>query len=890
MDFNNSQYNFNSRIIDPNKKEKKSKKSLLVTLLFLVINIGIIVYIGYTSFAGQGSVIKQSAEVFAVWKKNIKYLLIALAMPFIAILAETTKISILSRHKTGLWNFRISLRSVIMGKYYDNVTPFSSGGQAFEVYYLNKGGISLGTATSFPFISFFLNQLALVIISVTIIIFLSSNDLGSASTTIKTFRFVTYIGTLTSILVPAAIIGISIWPKLTKKIANVIVKLMDKIKFIRHKEKHANTIYRTLEDYQEGMSQYKSRKSVAILLLCLLLSFVFKVSLLSTPFFILKACGLNPNFFEIFSLSVIIVVSVSFIPTPGGSGAAELSFQAVFTSALASASLGAAFTFWNMLYWRFLIYFFFILLGMIEMLILSFKHKKKKSYVPIPIMETLHQVEIVGIRVIHRDQRSTLIPLQENDAKIYVSDLMANQEIYPRKPMVLKSHQDFSCLTDTSYIFITKECIQRLIAKLDATKLYGLSFVINRKKVLDSTIIIDTGQEKSPLEEKDVVISSVQFVDYYYPLQGYTARCTYNYVDSLSKIGIKTKVLTPRLKNENYENADNHQIIHTPSWRFFFTDYAWGKPKYSIKLKMSLEPDTISVFHAQTPFFMGRYALKMARRYDVPVIASFRHMYYHSLKKPLKSRLMARILEQYGLSLYKRCDAVFVPSVELGEVLKRHGYKGQYYVVNDAYEAFDDDTIALSRKRARESLQVHDDDFVISTIVRGKKEKDKFINILLTLESKKVKNPITLVVYGFSNIERNRIKRSYQLNNVQLIMLPHSGNYMQMIQGSDLLLLLRNRFESTPYERIAAGYRIPSILQGFVDINQYHIDENCFLLDKDYSSLTEHLRALANNRQLLKEVGDKAWETLTISNEIAGQEIEKAYRTVLWNYYEGSKK
>ncbi len=889
MDSNNTQYVFNSKIIDPNKKEKKSKKSLMIIFLFLIINIGIIVYIGYTSFVGQGSVIDQSAEVFAVWKKNIKYILIALALPFLAIFSEATKISILCRHKTGIWNFRLSIRSVIMGKYYDNVTPLSSGGQPFQIYYLNKGGVPLGTATSFPFISFFLNQLALVIISVAIIIYLSFNELGSASTTIRTFRIVTYIGTLTSILVPAAIIGISVWPRLTKKIADGIVKIMNKIKFIRHKEKHANTLYRTLGEYQEGMSQYKNKKSVSILFICFFFSFIYKIALLSTPFFIIKGCGINPNFFEIFALTVIITVSVSFIPTPGGSGAAELSFQAVFASALASAGLGAAFTFWNMLYWRFLVYFFFIILGIVEMIILSLKHKRKKAYIPIPIMETLYQVPIKGVRVIHKDRSSTLIPLTDDEAKIYISDSDKPHEITPRKPMLLKSNQDFSCLNEDSYVFISKSCIQRLISKLDHTRLYGLSFVVDKNRKLGPTIMVDTGQEKSPLDEPDARISSVQFTDYYYPINGYTAKCTDQYATILNQEGISTRVLTPRLKKKLGKYESDYPIVHTPSLRFFFTDYAWAVPKYNIKLKMSLEPESLLVFHAQTPFLMGRYALKMARRYDVPIVGSFRHLYYHGLKRPLKSRLLARIFEKYGMSLYKRCDAVFVPSVETGELLKRHGYKGKYMVVPDAYEAYDDETIQKNRIILREHYHLANDEFTISTIVRGKAEKEQILKILLALEGQ-CRKSLTIIIYGFSFLERNKIKKDYQFQNLRLIMLEHSCDYYPMIMASDLLLLLRPRQDAIPYERIAAGYRIPSILHGFEDNGEYLVDKNCFLLDENPNQLALHIKRIINHRDMLKSVGDNAWASLTISLEKAGAAIIQAYQKVIRIYYEGEKK
>ena len=44
------------------------------------------------------------------------------------------------------------------------------------------------------------------------------------------------------------------------------------------------------------------------------------------------------------------------------------------------------------------------------------------------------------------------------------------------------------------------------------------------------------------------------------------------------------------------------------------------------------------------------------------------------------------------------------------------------------------------------------------------------------------------------------------------------------------------------------------------------------------------------NDELRKQVGDKAWETLTISKEQNVKNIENAYREVIRRYYESVKK
>ncbi len=883
----NTQYAFNSRIVKP--KNKKSKKNLLFTLFMLIFNIFVIGYVAYTSFYHKdGSAIDQSTEVFKLWKANYKYLLIAISCPFVAVIAEALKFTILTRHKTGVWNFRLGVRTTIMGKYYDNVTPLSSGGQPFQIYYLNKDGVPLGIATSFPFISFFLNQLALVVISIAIMIYLKFAQLGSVNATFNTIKVIAYVGLVFSFIVPASIILVSLWPNLTNRIAGFIVKIMNKIKFIRHKEKHANTLYKTLDDYQESMSQYKSKQSILILIICLILSFIYKFALMSTPYFVIRACGITPNYFEIFALTVIITISVAIIPTPGNSGAAELSFQAIFHTALMSAGLGAAFTFWNMLFWRFSVYYMFIILGIIEMIILGVKRKRKKAYIPVPITADLYQVRVKGIKFIHKDHSSTLLKVEGEEVKIFLADLIASHEISPRNPMKLDANQDFSCLTDNSYIFISKECVKRIIKDLDETKLYGLTFVIDKNEKLGPVMTIDTGKEKSPLDLEDTIVSTVQFVDYYYPLKGYTASCVEKTTIALNDLNYPTRVYIPKFKRKVGLYSAEYPIVRTPALHFFFTDYAVAVPKYNVHLKYSLEPLSVLVYHAHTPFMMGRYALKMSRRYDIPLVGSFRHQYYHGLKKPLKNRVLARIVDKYGIGFYKRCDAVFVPSQESGELLKSCGYRGDYMIVNDPYEKLSDREIKENRREARDELKIERNRLVVAYIVNNKEEKEQVSN--LVKELRKIKHiSITIIIYGYSFIERGFIKPNKRTRGVKVVLLPHSTDVNKMISASNVLVLPRSRKGALPYERMAATYKVPTIMRDFDD-ERYVENQNCYLFSDDIQTLAKTIYDTFENKEKRLKIGLNAYETLTITKEEVGRELEKAYRTVIRRYYETTRK
>ena len=73
---------------------------------------------------------------------------------------------------------------------------------------------------------------------------------------------------------------------------------------------------------------------------------------------------------------MICDLAVSFIPLPGGSGAAEISFLAIFTSLVPEQT-----AFWALLFWRLFSYYSFIIQGFIITFVDFVRGKKSNAEV-----------------------------------------------------------------------------------------------------------------------------------------------------------------------------------------------------------------------------------------------------------------------------------------------------------------------------------------------------------------------------------------------------------------------------------------------------------------------------------------------------------------------------
>ena len=96
-------------------------------------------------------------------------------------------------------------------------------------------------------------------------------------------------------------------------------------------------------------------------MLFLLCCFAENFLTLSVPFFVMNAlsCPLDGMFFTIIALNVFTTFGVSFIPTPGNTGVIEGMGVLAF-SAAAGATLA-----WSVLFWRFSVYYIYILIGIV---------------------------------------------------------------------------------------------------------------------------------------------------------------------------------------------------------------------------------------------------------------------------------------------------------------------------------------------------------------------------------------------------------------------------------------------------------------------------------------------------------------------------------------------
>ena len=143
---------------DDNKK--KSKRKIFNSILLLTINIAIVLYIVISYLYSEEAI---SFSDLKGIKIDFLYFGSCFALLLAVLLLDSFRYYRLIYSFSKMKSFRASYLVSAYGKYYDYITPFGSGGQPFQVYFLHKSNLNGDASVSVPISRFLFNHISLLL-------------------------------------------------------------------------------------------------------------------------------------------------------------------------------------------------------------------------------------------------------------------------------------------------------------------------------------------------------------------------------------------------------------------------------------------------------------------------------------------------------------------------------------------------------------------------------------------------------------------------------------------------------------------------------------------------------------------------------------------------------
>lgn len=222
--------------------------------------------------------------------------------------------------------YKTTLKSNIIGRLFNNVTPFSSGGQPFQAYVLGRSGLKVSDALSALMMKFLVYEAGLF----SWLILLRIINASFWNDVFGDYKGFIIFGIMTNVFSATCILLAGINKNLVLKIVKVIINLANKIKIIRKTLlKDIDSTMKKLEDSISNCSeQFKKMKNHKCMLLKMYIVSIFQLLVyFAIPFMIYKAFGNSGiSLLEVITVQAYLLLVMSFIPTPGSGLGAEGGF------------------------------------------------------------------------------------------------------------------------------------------------------------------------------------------------------------------------------------------------------------------------------------------------------------------------------------------------------------------------------------------------------------------------------------------------------------------------------------------------------------------------------------------------------------------------------------
>lgn len=350
------------------QKPKKKKKSIIMNVIFLAINVFVLFFI-INSFLGKTEDVSL-LEILTNQGERLWWLALAAGLLIVYYFADSMMIYFLIRSSTGQKRFFTAFKVSATGKYFEAITPFNVGGQPSQILSLTKSGFSSGIATSIPIIKVIIYN---ILYTLTIILFFifgvplipTANPLTEFLTIL--IKIFAYLGLFITALISLIIILIGTGRIVGRSLVRGIVKVGYKLHIVKDYRKTYNKIMNQVLEYQSSI-QYL-RKNKKTLIACILFGLLECLSFFSISFAIVMAFS-NITFATSGEAFFLLVICISqallcqmagiVIPLPGGTGMMEIAFIILFG---VSTFVGSTNIVLALLVWRFLTYYYTIIQG-----------------------------------------------------------------------------------------------------------------------------------------------------------------------------------------------------------------------------------------------------------------------------------------------------------------------------------------------------------------------------------------------------------------------------------------------------------------------------------------------------------------------------------------------
>lgn len=338
--------------IDLDKKQKKE-----LNFLILIFVTALVLYFSLKDNFDE--------TVHQIFNMNIWYLLVAFLCLFLFWIFRSYPMYTFCKKINKDFKFLSAIQLTLRTQFFNAITPFATGGQPYQIYYLKQTGLDYASSTSVVLENFIVYQIALVSLG---LVALFMNKVFHIFTKVYILQKLIAIGFIMNTLVIVLMFVLAFSKKISKFLIKIGITILTKLRIVKDKEEKLKEWDKNITHFNESAKVLlKDKKLFIFNIVC---NFLALCCLYLIPLFIIYSMGnfdaFNPGVGIVTSAYIMIIGS--FVPIPGATGGLEYGFVQFYGNFVGGSTLSAM-----MLVWRFITYYFGMIVGAIA---LNFKRVK----------------------------------------------------------------------------------------------------------------------------------------------------------------------------------------------------------------------------------------------------------------------------------------------------------------------------------------------------------------------------------------------------------------------------------------------------------------------------------------------------------------------------------
>lgn len=381
---------------------------------------------------------------------------------------------------------------------------------------------------------------------------------------------------------------------------------------------------------------------------------------------------------------------------------------------------------------------------------------------------------------------------------------------------------------------------------------------------------------------------SGQFNDAFTPVMDGVTNVVKNYAYWLDKKYGECYVATPAYPG--YIDREEFPVLRYYSIPLKNREpYRIGLELLDINFRKTIKSIPFDIVHVHSPFTSGAIALQIAKKKNIPIVATFHSKFYDDFKQVLKIDAFAKICTRIVIDFFNRVDQVWTVSKGAADTLHEYGYKGKVEIIPNGSDFIVPDNMDELVRQTEVKLNLTRDDLVFLFVGQHIWQKNikMIVDALHQVSQHNIPFKMFFVGDGYAREELQDYVRELNMSGtITFLGKILDRDYLRSLFARADLFLFPSIYDNAPIVvQEAAAVGTPSLVVAKSNAAEGIVDNvNGFFSDNDSNSYANRIIQISRDRETLKHIGEKARITIARKWENIVDEVYERYLEIVQQY------